>query len=33
VIKASESATKEGFLLPVDAVALIEKAKASKVLR
>jgi hypothetical protein len=33
VIKASERATKEGFLLPVDAAALIEKAKASKVLR
>ena len=33
VIKASERATKEGFLLPVDAAALIEQAKASKVLR
>jgi hypothetical protein len=33
VTKATERAVKEGFLLPVDATALIEKAKESKVLR
>jgi hypothetical protein len=33
VTKATERATKEGFLLPIDAAALIEKAKASQVLR
>jgi hypothetical protein len=33
VTKATERALREGFLLPVDADALIEKAKASKVLR
>jgi Alpha/beta hydrolase domain len=33
VTKATERAIKEGFLLPVDAAALIELAKQSKVLR
>jgi hypothetical protein len=33
VIKATERATKEGFLLPIDAQSLIEKAKTSQVLR
>jgi hypothetical protein len=33
VTKATERAVKEGFLLPVDAAALIESARASRVLR
>ena len=33
VTKATERAMKEGFLLPVDAAALIEAAKTSGVLR
>lgn len=33
VTKATERAIKEGFLLPIDATALIEQAKASKVLQ
>jgi Alpha/beta hydrolase domain len=33
LIKGTERAVKEGFLLPIDATQLIEQARASKVLR